>query len=158
LGTRASLRPPLTFQSYELNVARAVESIGAIRLQQLTPAMLNRLYGELGRERKVDDEDRQALSPRSIRYVHAVLHHALADAVRWNRLARNPADAADPPSAKAARAPVIKTWSADELRRFLEHVREDRLYSAYHLAAMTGMRRGELLGLRWVDVDLEPRG
>jgi hypothetical protein len=59
LGTRASLRP-LTFQSYELNVARAVESIGAIRLQQLTPAMLNRLYGELGRERKVDDEDRQA--------------------------------------------------------------------------------------------------
>jgi integrase len=49
----------------------------------------------------------------------------------------------------------MRTWSADELRRFLEHVRADRLYAAWRLAATTGMRRGELLGLRWRDVDLD---
>jgi integrase len=151
---RASLRP-LTFESYKLNIARAVESIGAVRLQQLTPAMLNRLYGELGRNRTVDGEDRPPLSPRSIRYVHTVLRHALADGVRWNRLARNVADAAEPPSAKAARPREMRTWSADHLRGFLEHVGEDRLSAAYRLAAMTGVRRGELLGLRWRDVDLD---
>jgi integrase len=151
---RASLRP-LTFESYKLNVSRVVPSIGSVRLQHLAPAMLNRLYGELARERKVDGEDRPPLSARSIRYVHTVLRHALSDAVRWNRLARNVADAAEPPSAKAAKAPPMQTWSADQLRSFLEHVAEDRLYAAYHLAATTGMRRGELLGLRWRNVDLD---
>jgi integrase len=140
---RASLRP-LTFESYELNVARVVPPIGSVRLQQLTPAMLNRLYGELG----------EGLSPRSVRYVHTVLRHALADAVKWNRLVRNPADAAEPPSGKAAKAPPMKTWSAAELRAFLAHVADDRLYAGFHLAATTGLRRGELLGLRWRDVDL----
>jgi integrase len=153
-AVRASLRP-LTYESYVLNVSRAVESIGSVRLQQLTPAMLNRLYGELGRKRKVDGKERAPLSPRSIRYVHTVLRHALADAVRWNRLARNVADAAEPPSAKAAKAAPMQTWNAEQLRAFLDHVADDRLYAAYHLAAMTGMRRGELFGLRWRDVDLD---
>jgi integrase len=143
-AVRASLRP-LTFESYELNIVRVVDSIGSVRLQQLTPAVLNRLYGELG----------QGLSARSVRYVHTVLRHALADAVKWNRLVRNPADAAEPPSAKAAKAPPMRTWSAAELRAFLDHVADDRLYAAYHLAATTGLRRGELLGLRWRDVDLD---
>jgi integrase len=151
---RASLRPS-TYESYKLNVARATYSIGSVRLQQLTPAMLNRLYGELGRERKVGDEVRPPLSPRSIRYVHTVLRHALADGVRWNRLARNVADAAEPPSAKAAKAAPMRIWGAEQLRTFLEHVREDRLYAAYRVAAMTGLRRGEVLGLRWRDVDLD---
>jgi integrase len=151
---RASVRPS-TFVSYALNVARATDSIGSVRLQQLTPAMLNRLYGELGRTRKVDGKERPPLSARSIRYVHVVIRHALADAVRWNRLARNVADAARPPSAKAAKAPPMRTWSAEQLRTFLEHVREDRLHAAYHLAATTGTRRGELLGLRWRDLDLD---
>lgn len=48
-----------------------------------------------------------------------------------------------------------KTWTADELRKFLEHVRDDRLYAAFLLAATTGMRRGEVLGMRWRDVDFE---
>jgi integrase len=151
---RASLRPS-TYESYELNVARAVESIGPVRLQQLTPAMLNRLYGELGRTRKVDGKERPPLSARSRRYVHTVLRHALADAVKWNGLARNVADAAQPPSAKAAKAAPMQTWNAEQLRTFLERVRDDRLHAAFHLAATTGLRRGELLGLRWRDVDLD---
>ena len=49
----------------------------------------------------------------------------------------------------------MKTWTADELSRFLDFVTEDRLYAAWVLAATTGMRRGEVLGLRWSDVDLD---
>jgi hypothetical protein len=101
----ASLRP-LTFDSYKVNVNRVVAALGSARLQQLTPPMLNRFYGELGKR----------LSPRSLRYTHTVLRHALADAVKWNRIVRNPADAAEPPSAKAAKAAPMKTWSANQLR------------------------------------------
>jgi integrase len=143
-AVRASLRPS-TFESYELNVERVASRIGSTRLQQLTPAALNRLYGELG----------ETLSASSVCYVHTVLRHALGDAVKWNRLVRNPADAAEPPSAAAAKAPTMQTWTADELRRFLEHVRGDRLYAAWHTLATTGMRRGELLGLSWQAVDLD---
>jgi integrase len=79
-----------------------------------------------------------------------MLHSALHDALRWGYLVRNVAEAADPP---AARSPEQKVWSPVELRDFLEHVREDRLYALWLLVATTGMRRGELAGLRWVDVD-----
>jgi integrase len=78
--------------------------------------------------------------------------------VRWQRLARNPADRADPPSAKTereSRRAAMRTWSAEQLRAFPGHVAEDRLAALWHLAATTGMRRGELAGLRWQDVDLE---
>jgi integrase len=141
-AVRASLRPS-TYASYAMIIrTRIVPAIGSARLQALTPPMLNRFYGELGGR----------LSPRSVRYTHAVLRHALADAVKWNRLARNVAAAAEPPSAKAA---TMKTWSADQLRTFLEHVADDRLFAAWRVTAMTGLRRGEALGLRWRDVDLE---
>lgn len=136
---RATVRP-LTFRLYELNVSRVEPHIGSTRLQQLTPATLNQMYGELD------------LAPSTVRVCHSVIRRALADAVKWNRLARNPADAADPPCARSA---PMRTWTADELRRFLDHVREDRLYGAWHVLAMTGLRRGELLGLAWDAVDLD---
>jgi integrase len=76
----------------------------------------------------------------------------LKDAVRWGYVVRNVADAADPPKVKPAK---LQVWSPDQLRAFLAHVQGDRQYAAWLLAATTGMRRGELLGLRWVDVDLD---
>jgi integrase len=65
---------------------------------------------------------------------------------------RNPADAADPPSAPPSR---VESWTAKELSRFLAHVGEDRLFALWRLGATTGMRRGELAGLmwRWLDLD-----
>jgi integrase len=138
---RATVRP-LTYKTYQLNVRRVMSYIGSIRLQQLTPAMLNRMYGELG----------ERLAPRTVRLCHAVLRRALADAVKWNRLARNPADAASPPRTESS---LMRIWTAEQLRVFLDHVREDRLYAAWHVLAMTGMRRGELLGLTWKAIDLD---
>jgi integrase len=75
--------------------------------------------------------------------------------VAWNLIPRNVADSANPPK-KGKRAK--KTWTADELRRFHDRVRYDRLYAAYVLAATTGMRRGEILGLSWQALDLDLRG
>jgi integrase len=65
---------------------------------------------------------------------------------------RNVADAADPPK---PRTPEMQVWSPDQLRAFLNHVQADRLCAAWLLAVTTGMRRGEILGLRWSDLDLE---
>jgi integrase len=97
------------------------------------------------------------LSPRSVRYVHTILHRALADAVRWGRLARNPADAADAPRERAAGKRAVEAWSVADLRLLLDASRSsgDRYYAAWVVLATTGARRGEVLGLRWCDVDLE---
>lgn len=114
---RSSLRP-LTFESYAANVRiHMVPALGSVPLQRLTPPMLNSLYADLG----------ACLAPRTIRYIHAILRRALADAVKWNRLVRSPADAADPPSPRAARQATMKTWSATELQAFLNATRDDRL-------------------------------
>jgi integrase len=92
------------------------------------------------------------LAPKTVFYIHSILHRALRDAVRWGYVVRNVADAADPPKAKT---PEMRVWSPAQLRAFLGHVEGDRLYAAWLLAATTGMRRGEILGLRWSDLDLD---
>jgi integrase len=70
-------------------------------------------------------------------------------------IARNPADDADPPKQPAPGSKEMKTWSRAHLNAFLDHVRGDRFHSSYLLAARTGMRRGEVLGLRLQDFDPE---
>jgi integrase len=95
---------------------------------------------------------RGGLAPKTVRNVHGVLHAALRDAVRWGYLPRNIAAGADLPKSVT---PEMHVWNPEQLRAFLEHVRRDSLYAAWLLFATTGMRRGEVTGLRWIDVDLE---
>jgi integrase len=151
----AAIKPtirPSTHHSYRRNLQlHVLPHLDSVQLRRIDAGMLNGLYAALladGRKNYAGG----GLSPRSVQYVHAIIHRALRDAVRWGRLARNPADAADPP--KASRPESI-TWSADELRTFLEATRGSRYWAGYLLLATTGLRRGECLGLRWQDLDLD---
>jgi integrase len=145
---------PATHYSYSRNVRlHVLPYIGTAPLMAVDAGTLNGLYASLlagGRR----DQVAGGLSPRSVRYVHTIVHRMLKDAVRWGRLARNAADAADPPRAVSTHAQMA-TWTADETGRFLAGVRDDRLCAAFLLLATTGARRGEVLGLRWVDLDLD---
>lgn len=148
-GTRRS-----TVTSYRRNIRlHVVPHVGGRQLQALGALDLDRAYATLSRSgnRKTGG----GLSARSVLYVHSIIHHALADATRKGVVPRNVADAASPPSAKAAKAPEMAWWTPDELSRFLDLVAGEEQFPLYRLAAMTGMRRGECCGLRWADVDLD---
>ena len=87
--------------------------------------------------------------------MHGVLHKACRDAVRWGRLSSNPVACADPPRQSAPHRDRLRVWNAEQLSAFLAHVADDRLFALWGLLAMTGMRRGEALGLSWEDLDME---
>ena len=95
------------------------------------------------------------LNPRTVRYVHSILHAAMKDAMRWNRVARNVADAATPPPVGSTRRGQRTTWTAEQLAEFLGFVADNRYLAPWIFVATTGCRRGECLGLRWADVDLD---
>lgn len=122
--------------------------LGDIRLTDLTPQRVQAFYAELLASGK---RDGTGLAPRSVSAVHKVLHRALQDAVRWHELPRNPADAVKRPRVTKG---DLQVWSAEEARRFLVAVHGDRLFALWVLALHAGMRRGELAGLRWSEVDL----
>jgi integrase len=128
--------------------------LGQVPLQKLTGARLNEFYAELARSRQ---RGMKPLSPATVRRAHAMLHRALRDAVRWDRIARNPADLSDPPKQRATAAREMSTWSADDVVAFLSSVHDDRLYALWLFLITTGVRRGEAAGLRWREVDLERR-
>jgi integrase len=135
---------PLSVQTYTALIrGHIVPHLGSLRLQAVTASHLNGLYREL---------EQVGLAPATRRVIHAVLHRALKDAVRWGKLVRNPAELADPPARGRPRA---QAWTPGELARFLNHVQDDRLFPLWRLAATTGMRRGELAGLTWRCLDLD---
>ncbi len=146
---------PATHYSYARNLRlHVLPYIGSAPMTSVDAGTLNGLYARLLAEGRRDTEG-GGLSPRSVRYVHTILHRVFKDAVKWSRLARNPSDAADPPRAVSSGAPEMGTWTAEQLRTFLDGTRGDRLHAAWLLLATSGMRRGEALGLRWSDVDLD---
>lgn len=151
LPAKRSTVKETTLASYEMHVHKhIVPRIGGVPLLTVGATHLNAFYADLLTGGRRDGSG--GLSPTSVRRIHATLHKAMADAVRWGRLARNPADQADPPRASNVEMCI---WSPEQVRTFLDFVRSDRLFCAWLMAATTGMRRGELLGLRWSDVNLD---
>jgi integrase len=147
-----------TWESYERNVRHHVEPrIGQVQLSAVDGALLNRLYSDLLTSGRIRGSQSPGLKPRTVRYVHTIVHAALKDAVRWRRLPMNPADQATPPSAKSAKPPEMKVWTGPQLARFLELLGDNRYRWPWLFLATTGCRRGEALGLRWQDVDLDRR-
>jgi integrase len=153
-GIRSSLRPS-TYESYERLCRRhLIPKIGHLYLHQLGPGHLSALYAELHTAGRLDGSG--GLSARTVQYLHVVLSKALSDAVAEGRLPRNPA------TLKTVRERLPKstghdmaTWTAGQLTSFLEGLAGDRLEVPVLVAATTGMRRGEVLGLRWSDLDLD---
>ncbi len=143
---------PSTWDSYRRNLElHVLPVLGHRPLQQITAAVLDRLYADL--LERGNHRQKGGLSPKTVRYIHATVHKALADAVDAELLARNPAERAKPPRPRASATTSLRFWEPEELARFLEHVAGSRLAALWQLLAMTGMRRGEVLGLRWPDID-----
>lgn len=134
---------PLTRESYEEKTRlHIIPVIGKIRLVELTP----RHVEDLLRAKE------KALSPRTLYAIRAVLRTALSRAQRWGYVERNVAALAAPPKVRPYEASYL---SVDQARSFLAAARQDRLSAMYCIAMALGLRQGELLGLRWEDVDLE---
>jgi len=117
--------------------------LGNAQLQKLRPADIAALYAALSRA---------GLAARTIRLIHVVLHRALGQAKTWGVIRDNPAD-----NAKAPKAPDRETemLQPDQARELLDRLRGQPLYLLASLALATGMRRNEMLALRWQDVDLD---
>jgi integrase len=98
-------------------------------------------------------DGRRALAPKTVPEVHLVIRGALADAVRHGVVARNVALVADAPRLRSIAKVEPQPWTADQLQAFLHAAAGHRLFPAFWLLAGTGMRRNEVLGLRWDDFD-----
>lgn len=92
------------------------------------------------------------LAPKTVRNIHAMIHRALVDAVTWKYVAYNPASNIKPPKLSRKRRAV---WNRDEIQTFLRSVQQDRFSALFLLELTTGIRRGQLCGLKWTDVDLD---
>jgi integrase len=133
-----------TWQRYEQLLRRyAIPSLGGLPLTRLEPRHLQQLYIHCLSN---------GLAPRTTRQLHTVLGGALRQAVKWGLVARNVAALVDPP-----RVPrhEIRPLSTEQARTLLRAARGQRLEALYVLALTTGMRLGELLALRWQDLDLD---
>jgi integrase len=149
-------RKPSTAAMYAHKMRRyVIPRIGAMPLRRVDAATLDALYAELrtsgGRPKKNGEPG--PLAEPTVAAVHRILHRAFRDAVRRRIIRSNPAADAIVPRSTAPRE--MKVWMSQEVREFLESVGANRLRALWLLAATTGMRRGELCGLMWQDVNLE---
>lgn len=135
---------PRTYIGYKQHVdAHIVPALGHLRLHALTPQQVQSMLAGLQLKK---------LAPRTIRGVRAVLRAALSDAIRWGLVARNAAALAHAPRVSR---PELRVFSPEQAKAFLEALRGERLEPLFTVSVASGLRLGEMLGLRWVDVDLE---
>ena len=121
-------------------------ALGSIPVAKLTPQAIQAFLSQ-----KLNEK----VSPTTVQHIYRLLHEALGHGVRWGILLRNPTDAVVPP--RRAKCEV-RVWDEEQTKLFLgEAKRSSRFYPLYLAAALTGMRQGELLGLRWRDLDLALR-
>jgi integrase len=140
---RPSVRPT-TWESYESLIRfRVVPNLGRTKLNEVTPQQLQSIYNTLLKD---------GLSPTTVVRTHAVLHSAFRQAVRWNMIARNPTDATRPPRIVRQEMSAL---TRDQVQLLLEHASDPTMRALYAVAATAGLRRGELVALRWSDIDFD---
>lgn len=139
---------PSTHDSYRRTLALPRRELGHVRLQKLTRADVEALVRKMAREGGNGGNGR---SPRTVSLMLTVLGKVMKEAVREGYVGSNVVDRVR----KLRRAPrEMQTWTAAEMSRFLASVADDPLVGVWHVAAL-GLRRGELLGMRWSDIDLD---
>ncbi len=147
VNVRASTR-----SSYESHCRLyLVPRLGEIPLQALDRPAIKSAYADLTESGSVRTGG--PLTDQTAHHIHVTLHRALEDAVEDRLIPRNPADRAHK-APKTSDRPEHNVWSESQVADFLRHVRGDRFFALWRLALMSGARRGELIGLRWSDFDL----
>lgn len=151
-SARPAVRPK-TYAGYRSIVERRINPrIGHLKLSQVTPPVIQRFYLDLA-EQPTDGRE-AGLSAYSCVNTHRVLRKALGQALKWSMILRNPCDLVDAPRVQRKE---MQTLTATQVRKLLDGTRDDRFNGLYALAVSTGLRLGELLGLRWSDVDADGR-
>ncbi|RNB79034.1 site-specific integrase [Brevibacillus panacihumi] len=139
---------PSTWKTYDwLARCYVIPQLGKMEISKIKPAALQKFYHQL------QNRD-EPLSARTVIQVHLLIKASLDRAVKWGMIPNNPTGAVDPPR---YRKKEMEIWTEDEVRKFLEAAESHRLFGAFHLAVSTGMRMGEILGLRWSDIDFTKR-
>jgi integrase len=141
---------PSSHSTYGTMLKYARPSLGNIRLRKLRPDDIAHAYATMtqsGYRRR-----KGGLAAKSVTLLHRVLRQALQQAVKWKLLTTNPADAVEPP--RLEKMPV-RVLNADATLALMETTRATELFPIILLAAMTGMRRGELAALRWQAINFE---
>ena len=141
---------PVTAQTYEYMAKKyIIPALGQIPLTQLKPEHLQQFYSEKLSGGRHDGKG--GLSARTVRYMHVTLHKALQSAIKLGMIVRNVADAVEIPKLKRHE---MQTMNESDLHIFLEYAKDTPYYALFYTAIFTGMRRSELLALRWTDIDL----
>jgi integrase len=133
----------------ELARKNIVPLLGSVVLTQLRPALISAAYSKALTHGRRDGTG--GLSPQTVTHMHRVLKQALGQAVKWELLTRNPADAVDPPKSDRG---MMNTYDLDQTAELIEAIRPTRMLIPVLLAVLCGMRRGEVAALRWKNVDL----
>ncbi len=142
-GKAISRRPRTVFQYRKIAQDHILPLMGKMRLQEIQPAHVKQLYARKKEEGR---------GPRTLQYIHSVLHCAMKQAVREGILGRNPVDAVERPKVEQSE---FRIWTEEQCRQFLIAAAESPYDTLFCLALTTGMRQGELLGLKWADLDWE---
>jgi len=141
-----------TYERYAEIVRNSlIPALGHHRLAKLQPLHIQAFYSDMLENGRRNGKGR-GLSPLTVRHYHRVLRKALHDAVRWRLLARNPAEAVEAPRVVRKEMKVLEP---EEVGRLLHAAEGSEFYIPVLLAVATGLRRGEILALRWEDVNLD---
>lgn len=140
-----------TYAGYRRNVERHILPVlGKVAIRRLRDSHLEALYDRL----RNPIDGRRALAPKTVLEIHLIIRGALDHALEHEVVGRNVALLARVPRPPAVRTPEPQAWTAEQLQAFLRAAAGHRLFPAFWLSAFTGMRRSELLALRWTDIDL----
>jgi integrase len=138
-----------TLERYKELLAHHVRPhLGNLSLQKLKTVNFAELYGKLQRPKP----EGAGLAARTVGHVHRVVRRALGHAVKWGAIGNNPVSAAEPPRVQRAEIEIL---APDQIKIVLDALRGRPLYPVAVIALATGMRRGEIVALRWGDIDLD---